>query len=180
MRERRDDCADPRPTPPWIGDLVAILDCFIYDTTEPSMLYFVQYQRSTRYLSRAAELRYRRFCLCQNDNRKKHRLLQLYPPGRKHEKNPELPHISDCAIMQLFLQNEQPHPMPQDDHQEVVQQPCPPQYVFSIYVSWPVNLYSELRFPETRENRLSAFVTVRPRPPRRLQSERKATKQSST
>ena len=41
------------------------------------MLYCVQYQRSTRYLSRTAELRYRRFCLSQNDNRQKHRLLQL-------------------------------------------------------------------------------------------------------
>ena len=40
---------DPRPTPPRNGDLVSILDSFIYDISDARMLYFVQFnpQRST-------------------------------------------------------------------------------------------------------------------------------------
>ena len=51
--------------------------------------------------------------------------------------------------------------------------------LFSVYVPWPVSRHSEPLIPETDENRLSAFVTGRPRPPRRLQLERKVTKESS-
>ena len=65
-----------------------------------------------------------------------------------------------------------------DDHQDGMQPPCPPHYVFSVYVTWPVSRHSEPLTAETDENRLSAHVTGRPRPPRRLQSERKVTTQS--
>lgn len=54
-----------------------------------------------------------------------------------------------------------------------------PQHLFSMYVPWPVSRQSEPIIPETDENRLSARVTGRPRPPRRLQSQRKVTVASS-
>ena len=66
-----------------------------------------------------------------------------------------------------------------DDHQDDMQPPCPPQHIFSVYVSWSVSRYSVPITPETDGNRLSAHVTSRPRPPRRLQSERKVTTQSN-
>ena len=66
-----------------------------------------------------------------------------------------------------------------DDNQDGMQPPCPPQHIFSLYMDWPVSLYSGPLTPETREIRLSAFVTGRPRPPRRLQLHRKVTTQSS-
>ena len=66
-----------------------------------------------------------------------------------------------------------------DDHQDGMQTSCPPQYIFSVYVTWPVDLHSEPRFPETRENRRSAHVIDRPRPASRLQSQRKVTVTSS-
>ena len=56
-----------------------------------------------------------------------------------------------------------------DDHQDDMQPPCPPQNIFSMHVLWPVSRHSEHLVPETDENRLSAHVTGRPRPPRRLQ-----------
>ena len=56
-----------------------------------------------------------------------------------------------------------------DDHQDGMKPPCPPQHIFSIYFQWPVSRHSEPLTPETDENRLSAHVTDRPRPPRRLQ-----------
>ena len=48
--------------------------------------------------------------------------------------------------------------------------------ISSLYthVPWPVSLHSEPLIPETDENRLSAFVTGRPRPSRRLQWWRKS------
>ena len=55
-----------------------------------------------------------------------------------------------------------------DDHQDDMPPPCPPHHVFSVYVSWPVSRQSEPLIPDTDENRLSACVTGRPRPPRRL------------
>ena len=66
-----------------------------------------------------------------------------------------------------------------DDQQDDMQPPCPPQYLFSAYVSWPMSRHSEPLIPETDENRLSAHVTGRRRPPRRLELHRKATTQSS-
>ena len=66
-----------------------------------------------------------------------------------------------------------PHSMSQTTTKiDGMQPPCPPQHIFSAYVSWPVSRYSVPIIPETDENRLSAHVTSRPRPPRRLQSER--------
>ena len=62
-----------------------------------------------------------------------------------------------------------------DDHQDGMQPPCPPQNIFSVCVPWPVSRYSEPLIPETDEKRFSALVPRRPRPPRRLQSERKIT-----
>ena len=55
----------------------------------------------------------------------------------------------------------------------------PPQIIFSIYVTWPVSRHYETHTPESRENRLAACVTGRPRLPRRLQSQRKVTTQTS-
>ena len=66
-----------------------------------------------------------------------------------------------------------------NDHQDGMQPPCPPQYIFSVCVTWPVGLHSEPRFPETRENRQSAHVIGRRRPPSQLQSQRKVTTMSS-
>ena len=59
--------------------------------------------------------------------------------------------------------------MHKDDRQDDMQPPCPPQNIFSMCVPWPVSRHSEPLIPETDENRLSAHVTGRPRPPRRLQ-----------
>ena len=50
---------------------------------------------------------------------------------------------------------------------------------FPVYVTWPESRHSEPLTPETDENRLSAWVTYQPRPPSRLQSERKVTTQSN-
>ena len=66
-----------------------------------------------------------------------------------------------------------------EDHQDGMQPPCPPQHIFSMYVSWPVSHHPEPLIHETDENRLSAHVTGRPRPPRRPQSQRKVTTQSN-
>ena len=66
-----------------------------------------------------------------------------------------------------------------DDHQDGMQPPFPPQHIFSIYVPWPVSRHSEPLIPETDESRLSAHVAGRPRPPRRLQLQRKVTAQSN-
>ena len=71
--------------------------------------------------------------------------------------------------MPLFLQNELAQLKPPDDHQDGMQPSFPPHHIFSIYVSWQVSRHSEPLIPETDENRLSAHVTGRPRPPRRLQ-----------
>ena len=49
-----------------------------------------------------------------------------------------------------------------------------------MYVPWPVSRQSEPLIPETDENRLWAFVTGRPRPPRRLQTKRKVTTTSTS
>ena len=68
---------------------------------------------------------------------------------------------------------------PHFNYENDIPPPSSPQYLFSVYVPWPVSRHSEPLIPETDENRLSAFVTGRPRPPRRLQLERKVTKESS-
>ena len=66
-----------------------------------------------------------------------------------------------------------------DDHQDGMQPPSSPQYLFSIYAPWQVSLHSELLIPETHEHRLSTHVIGQPRPPRRLQLHRKVTVTSS-
>ena len=66
-----------------------------------------------------------------------------------------------------------------EDHQDGTQPPYPPQHLFFTYVPWPVSRHSEPLIPETDESRLSAHVAGRPRPPRRLQLQRKVTTQSS-
>ena len=70
------------------------------------------------------------------------------------------------------------HIMCPDDHQDGMQPPCPPQYIFSLCISWPVSRHSEPLIIETRENRLSALVIGQPRPCRRPQSKRKVTTES--
>ena len=68
---------------------------------------------------------------------------------------------------------------PHFNHENDIQPLSSPQYLFSTYVPWPVSRQSESLMPENRENRLSACVTGRPQPPRRLQSQRKVTMASS-
>ena len=67
------------------------------------------------------------------------------------------------------------HIQPPDNHQDGMQPPFQPQYLFSIYAPWIMILHTELLIPVTRENRLSAHDVGRPRPPRRLLSQRKVT-----
>ena len=78
----------------------------------------------------------------------------------------------DCAIFPTH------HIMCPDDHQDGMHPPCPPQYIFSLCISWPVSRHSEPLIIETRENRLSALVIGQPRPCRRPQSKRKVTTES--
>ena len=78
----------------------------------------------------------------------------------------------DCAIFPTH------HIMCPDDHQDGMQPPCPPQYIFSLCASLPVSRHSEPLIIETRENRLSALVIGQPRPCRRPQSKRKVTTES--
>ena len=80
-----------------------------------------------------------------------------------------LPTSLDCAI---FPPRHIPSP---DEPQDGMQPPCPPQDIFSIYVPWPVSRHSEPLTSETDKNRLSARTVGRPRPPWRLQSQRKVT-----
>ena len=104
------------------------------------------------------------------------------PMKRLRDKHPEIKETRKyhpSRTVPLFLQNELAQLKPPDDHQDGMQPPCPPQHVFSVYVSCPVSRHSEPPTPKTDENRLSAHVTGRPRPPRRLQLQRKVTTQSS-
>ena len=52
---------------------------------------------------------------------------------------------------------------PHFNHDNDMQPPCPPQYLFSMCVTWLLSRHSEPLIPETDENRLSAHVTGRPR-----------------
>ena len=56
---------------------------------------------------------------------------------------------------------------------------CQPQQFLSILISSLGKHRSEARLSQTHENRLSAHVMDRPRPPSRLQSQRKVTEASS-
>ena len=78
--------------------------------------------------------------------------------------------LISCSPVPKILPTIDDHIPCPDDHQDCMQPSCPPQHVFFVYFSWPGSLHSEPLIPETDENRLSAHVTGRPRPPRRLQS----------
>ena len=70
-------------------------------------------------------------------------------------------------------------PRPPDDNQDDAQQPCPPQHLFSLYVSWLVKRYSEPHIPETREIRRFAHDIDKNGHPSPLQLYRNATTTSS-
>ena len=125
-------------------------------------------------------------CVPETDARKKlrprprHEHGEISPRGPLHNRlwgfrGFDFP-IFDCA--KNPPNHRRPHSMPQTTTKMV----CNHHFRLSIsspYVAWPVSLHYEPLTPLTDENRLSALVIGPPRPPRRLQSERKVTTQSS-
>ena len=138
----------------WTVGLLSLLRCCTATSTRPR--YRVHIANKTDFHSKNFFPKF-----CGNDTSS--RTHCLLPPKSRF----------DCAIFPTH------HIMRPDDHQDDMQLPCPPQHIFSVYVLWPVSRHSEPPTPETDENRLSAHVTGRPRPRRRLQLQRKVTTQSS-